>query len=114
MINEDEVARIALALPGANQSAHFDVTDFRVRNKIFCTLPRPGVAVVRIDPAEQAALIEEDPSTFSAPENAYGRNGWTTVELATVDPVQLRELITEAWRRLAPKKLLAALDTDQA
>lgn len=110
MVNADEAAGIALALPGTQQSAHFDVVDFRVRNKIFCTLPRPGVMVVRLDVAEQAALLAQDPQTFSAPDGAYGRKGWTTVALATVDQAQLQELITEAWRRLAPKKLLAELD----
>lgn len=110
MVDPEDAADIALALPAAQQSAHFDVTDFRVRNKIFCTLPRPGVMVVRIDAAEQKALIAQDPATFSAPDNTYGQNGWTTVELATVDPTQLKELITEAWRRLAPRKLLTELD----
>ncbi|MFE9655849.1 MmcQ/YjbR family DNA-binding protein [Micromonospora sp. NPDC006431] len=110
MVSPETVSSIALSLPGAHQSAHFDVTDFRVGNKIFCTLPKPGVMGMRIDVAEQAALISEDPATFSAPDNRYGQNGWTFVQLATVDPAQLRELITDAWRRLASKKLQAELD----
>jgi hypothetical protein len=110
MITDETVGQIALALPGAHQGAHFDVTDFRVGNKIFCTLPKPGRMGMRISPDEQAALISEDPQTFSAPPNKYGQAGWTFVELSTVDDQQLRELITDAWRRLAAKKLIAEFD----
>lgn len=110
MTSPDTVAEIALSLPGAQRSAHFDVTDFRVGNKIFCTLPKPGVMGMRIGVDEQAALLSEDPGTFSRPENKYGQAGWTFVSLSTVDPAQLRELITEAWRRLASRKLQAEFD----
>ncbi len=110
MISPETIAAIALALPGAEQSAHFDVTDFRVGNKIFCTLPKPGVLGLRIGVDEQAALLSEDPATFSRPENRYGLNGWTFVALATADPEQVRELISDAWRRLAPAKRRAEFD----
>lgn len=112
MPSPETVAEIALTLPGATRSAHFDVTDFRVGNKIFCTLPKPGVMGLRIGVDEQAALLSEDPETFSRPENRYGQNGWTFVALETVDPDQLRELITEAWRRLASRKLQAEFDRE--
>ena len=39
-----------------------------------------------------------------------GRYGWTSVQLSTVDGDQLAEPVTEAWRRTAPKKLVAAYD----
>jgi hypothetical protein len=32
------------------------------------------------------------------------------IRLETVDPLELRELITEAWRREAPKRLVADFD----
>lgn len=110
MSSPEIVREIALALPGAHESSHFDVTDFRVRNKIFCTLPKPGRMGLRIGADEQAALLAEDPATFTAPNNKWGQQGWTIVDLGTVDPQQLRELITDAWRRLASKQQKAELD----
>ena len=41
-----------------------------------------------------------------------GRYGWTSIQLSTVDADELGELITEAWRRTAPKKLVAAYDAN--
>ena len=58
---------------------------------------------------DQAELIAADPETFSVA--AYtGRYGWVRVNLSTVDPGELRELIVEAWRRTAPKRAVAAYD----
>ncbi|HEU4423523.1 MAG TPA: MmcQ/YjbR family DNA-binding protein, partial [Pilimelia sp.] len=64
---------------------------------------------LRLTPQEQAAVLAEDPETFSA-KGHWGRLGWTFVNLPTVDPEQLRELITEAWRGKAPKRLVAEFD----
>jgi hypothetical protein len=110
MVSVDEAREIALSLPGAEQSSHFETVDFRVRNKIFCTLPGGGRMTVRMTPEEQAELMAESPQTFTAPPNQWGRQGWTFVHLAETDAEQLRELVTDAWRRLAPKKLLAEFD----
>ena len=38
-----------------------------------------------------------------------GRFGWIEVQLSNVDEAELRELLTEAWRRTAPKKLIKEL-----
>jgi hypothetical protein len=68
-------------------------------------------ASVKATRQEQAALIAADPDTFGVP--AYvGRHGWVTVRLATVDPQELGELLVEAWRMTAPKRLVAAYDAD--
>jgi hypothetical protein len=112
MVGVDEALQIALSLPGAERSSHFDTIDVRVRNKIFCTLPGDGRMTVRMTPEEQAELMTESPQTFSAPPNYWGRQGWTFVRLDEADAEQLREVITDAWRRLAPKKLLAEFDAD--
>jgi hypothetical protein len=58
---------------------------------------------------EQAALIAADPETFSVPRYV-GLHGWVAVDLARVDPGELRDLIIEAWRLTAPKRLLKSYD----
>lgn len=68
---------------------------------------------LRLDPAEQAALLATAPQTFAAAAGAWGRQGWTIVQLATADAEELRELVIEAWRYRAPKRMLAAYDAAQ-
>ena len=62
---------------------------------------------------EQAELIAMAPETYSIA--AYvGRFGWVSVRLATVDKAELRDLIIEAWRRTAPKKLVTTFDATRS
>ncbi|WP_018833579.1 MmcQ/YjbR family DNA-binding protein [Salinispora tropica] len=111
MISEDDVRQRALTLPEAHASAHFDNADLRVRNKIFASFPAgAGTVMLRLSPQDQAELLAEDPATFSAPDNHWGRQGWTSARLDRVDPVQLGELLTEAWRLRAPRRLVTAFD----
>lgn len=111
MISEDEARQLALELPEAQASAHFENADVRVRNKIFASFPPGADAVMlRLDPREQAELLAEDPAVFSAPDNHWGRQGWTSARLDRIDPPVLAELLTEAWRRRAPKRLVTAFD----
>ena len=110
MVTADEARALALSLPGAEERSHVGTADFRVRGKIFATLPRPDRMVVRIEPASQAVLLAAEPGTFALAAGAWGLKGWTVVSLNTVDSDVLRDLVTDSWRRLAPKRLAAAYD----
>lgn len=114
MVTEDEARALALALPEASESAHFENVDFRIRNKIFASFPGVDTMGLRLTPEHQSVLVAEDPEVFRAPPNYWGRQGWTMVTLSKADPDQLADLLADAWRRLAPKKLIAAYDADQA
>jgi hypothetical protein len=111
MTSFDDVRRIALALPEAEERLTWetDIT-FRVRDKIFA-IGGEGADRVSIKAGleTQAELIELDPATFA--KSAYvGRFGWITVDLDRVDLELLTSLLREAWRRSAPKRLAAELE----
>ena len=106
-----DVRRLALGLPETEERLTWetDIT-FRVRDKIFA-IGGEGADRVSIKAGleTQAELIEMDPQTFA--KSAYvGRFGWVTVDLARVDPALLENLLREAWRRTAPKRLAATLE----
>src|SRR5256885_7406317 len=102
---------MALALPATTEVVAWesDLT-WRVRDKIFVIAgPDSPRVTVRTSKEEQQELIASDPQTYQSA--AYvGRYGWTSIQLSTVDVDELGELITDAWRRTAPKKLVAAYD----
>lgn len=104
----DEVRALALALPEAEERETWDEATFRVRDKIFLTMgPSGETASVKAAALDQSALVDRDPATFAiAPYT--GRFGWVSVQLARVDPDEMADLILEAWRRTAPKRLVAA------
>lgn len=106
MAKPADVRRIALSMPEAEEKQHMGTTDFRVRNKIFATLPAGDRAVIKVSPADQTALLQMDPKAFSL--NAWSHQGWTNVHLAKIGAGALRGLIENAWRHVAPKRLVAA------
>ncbi len=104
------VRRLALALPGTTEEPHHDMTSFRVAGKIFATMPPEGGRVhVFVDDDEVTASCAEHPDAVEELWWGSTRRG-CRVLLPKATPTLLRELLTEAWRRRAPKKLLAAGD----
>jgi hypothetical protein len=55
---------------------------------------------------DQSGLVEMDPRTF-APSAYTGRYGWVRVRLAGVGSDMARQLVTNAWKRSAPRRLVA-------
>ena len=111
MTTFDDVRRIALALPEAEERLTWEVDiTFRVRDKIFAMGGPDGThASIKASIDRQADLIALDSETF-APSAYVGRFGWVTVDLARVDEPLLEDLLREAWLRTAPRKLAAALE----
>jgi hypothetical protein len=113
MITAEELRRVVLSLPEAEERETWGHPTFRVRDRMFAALSDDGrLASVKATREEQAALIAAAPETFGVP--AYvGRHGWVSIQLATVDPAELGELMVEAWRQTAPRRLVAAYDADR-
>ena len=102
MITADELRQVALSLPEAEKRETWGHPTFRVRDKLFATMSDDGhQAGVKTTRQEQSALIAADPGTFRIPDSV-GRHGRVSVQLATADPAELRELLIEAWRQTAP------------
>ena len=112
MVTAEEFRDLVSALPEATERETWGHPTFRVRDKMFATLSDDGrSATVKATLQEQAALVAAAPATFDVP--AYvGRHGWVGMQLATVDPTELRELLVEAWRQTAPKRLVSTYDAD--
>lgn len=105
----DEVRALALVLPEAEERETWGEATFRVRDKIFLMMgPSGESASVKALAFDQAALVDRDPATFSVAPYT-GRFGWVLVQLARVDAAEMADLIREAWRRTAPKRLAATL-----
>ncbi len=60
----------------------------------------------------QAMLIKASPEKFFRPPYV-GVRGWFGIELDRVSDEELASHILEAWRLIAPKRLLALLETSE-
>ena len=95
--------KLALALPGAVESAHMDHPDFRVAGKIFATLGYPdnGHGMVKLTPEQQTEFIEKQPGTFAPCQGAWGQRGATSVHLASVTKSVLEDALAAALQNTA-------------
>jgi hypothetical protein len=97
--------RLALGLPEAVESTHFDHPDFRFRNRIFATLGYPDQrsGMVKLTPDQQGELLCVAPEVFRPAAGAWGRSGSTLVLLSAITAVALRPILRSAWENVAAK-----------
>lgn len=112
MASYADAQRIVATLPEAEEVyvAEWGHPTFRVRGKMFASgAPESSTMSVKASKEDQAELIAARPEAFAVA--AYvGRYGWVRLRLTEVDAGELAELLSEAWRRTAPKRLVAAYD----
>lgn len=115
MIDFAEVRALATALPETTeQLAWEDETTWRVRDKIFAMgTAESGTVALKATREDQAELVASRPGIFAV-SPYVGRYGWVSVTLAEVDPGEFAELLVDSWRLIAPKRLVAAYDSDNA
>src|SRR5580765_2218573 len=103
----DTVRRFALSLPETTEEPHFEKSSFRVRGKIFATVPPDGHHLhVHVDPAERAALVEGQPGTYEPiGRGAKPASDWVRVDLDRAHAREVKELLQDAWLLKAPKRL---------
>jgi hypothetical protein len=124
MADQDDVRRIAMALPEVRESE--DRFAFSVLNKgkekgiawvwqervdpKKARVPQPAVLAVRVaNSVEKESLLAADEEKFFT-EPHYNGFPAILVRLAAIDPAELRELIVDAWRCQAPHALVKEYD----
>lgn len=110
MATEDDVRRIALALPETTEKPWFGSPGFRVKDKGFLRIrsEAEGALVVFVaDLGEKEALLASDQRTFFTTSHDDGYPA-VLVRLEEVDVDELAELIADAWLVKAPTRVLKA------
>lgn len=109
-----QLRRLCLSLPDVEERETWGEVTFRVRDKIFAMGSPDGDTVsIKASLDDQAALIEMDADTFAA--SAYtGRYGWVRVRLRKVGVEMMTRLVTAAWKRTAPRRVVAEFEVGAA
>jgi hypothetical protein len=104
-MNINDFRRLALSLPGSEQSSHMGSPDFRVGKRIFATLAaaKLGYGNIMITPEQQAAFVEDLPEIFIPVAGGWGRGGATHVNLAAANEDVVLGALQTAYKLRAEK-----------
>lgn len=111
----DDVVAIGKRFPGIEIGSWFGTPALKVVGKGgMCRLRTdPDALVLRvIDMGEREALLQGNPEAFFSTPH-YDGYPYVLVRLEKVDPEELAELLEEAWRIRAPKRLIAEYDASR-
>src|SRR5690349_18170487 len=106
MIDSKTVRKLALAFDDAEEMPHFEKQSLRVRKKIFVTLDtRSKLAVLKLSAVDQSVFSAYDNTAIYPIPGAWGKQGWTRVDLRKVRKDIFKDALTTAYCTVAPKKL---------
>jgi hypothetical protein len=102
---------LAATLPESGERDYLeDSTIFTFRGRGIGIVTGDGSElIVKSTRLDRDALVNSDPETYSEWWTS-GRYGWVKVRLERVDPEEAFELVVEAWRLTAPKRLVRDFD----
>jgi hypothetical protein len=110
------LTKICLALPEATREIMGKHAGFKVRKKTFAYFlddhHGDGIVCVtcKVMAGDNAALSKSNPERYFVP--AYvGPRGWVALRLdvGEIDWEEVRELVADSYRRIAPKRLAALI-----
>jgi len=96
----NDFRRIALSMPGAEESSHMGAADFRVDGRIFATLAseKDGYGNLMLTLEQQQTFIEELPEVFLPIKGGWGRMGMTHIRLAVAHEDVMTGALHTAWK----------------
>ena len=107
MVTIEQFRDIALSLPGVEEGTSYGTLAFRVGKKFLVRLREDNESLaLKIGFDLRDLLLAADPKVFFTTDH-YRGYPTVLVYLETIDAGRLRDVLTDAWRRLAPKKLVA-------
>ena len=103
------VKKLGKRLPEVEESTWWNTPSLKIRKKSFVRLREPGVIVVLVDLEEKEVLLQAEPDVFFQTPHYEGYPAML-VRLKAIEADELAEVLTESWRRVAPKRVIKAFD----
>lgn len=105
MISIDKVRKLAMGFEGVEELPHFEKTSFRIQGRIFLTLDQQGRrACLRLMPEDQDVFGLAFPEVVAPVPNAWGRQGWTFIDLQKVQTAVFEEILVAAYETVKLRK----------
>ncbi len=107
MITIEQARKAALSLPETEEKPHFDLTSFRVKNKIFATIHADkNYVMVKLSLIDQSVFCSYSKEVIFPVPGGWGKKGATFIDLKKVKRSMLIDALATAWKTVAPVKLV--------
>lgn len=105
MITLEKARQLALSFDHVVELPHFEKASFRVKKKIFATLDVSKMRmVIKLNEADQSAFSAFDNSVIYPVSGAWGKQGWTIVELDKVVNEVFEDALKVSYNLVAAKR----------
>jgi hypothetical protein len=109
MVTVEQVRAVALALPRTTEHLIHDRVKFRVGKIVYVAFSRDETVMGFGFPKEERqSLVDARPEVFHLPNESDMRFRWVQAWMAALDPLEMEELVIDAWRMVVPKRVAAA------
>jgi len=99
---------VANTLPRSYEALVADRVKFRVGRIVYLAFSRDESLMGFAFPKEEReALIASEPEKFMMPKRSDQRYNWVVVRLASIDEIEMHEIVLDAWRMVVPKRVAA-------
>ncbi len=107
MVTIAQARKTALSFPEAEEKPHFNLTSFRVKNKIFATIHADkNYMMVKLSAIDQSVFCSYNKDLIFPVPGGWGRQGATFINLKKVKKAMFLDALTTAWKTIAPAKLI--------
>ncbi|HEY1298045.1 MAG TPA: MmcQ/YjbR family DNA-binding protein [Chloroflexota bacterium] len=115
MVTVDEVRAVALPLPRSYEVFVYGRRKFRVGQIVYLAFSRDETTIGFGFPKEwRAIVVEAEPHKFMLPSESDMRFNWVHARLGALEPVEMRDLVLDAWRMCVPKRVAAEWEAREA
>jgi hypothetical protein len=112
-LTKAQLKKIALSFPQAHEKTSYGNPAYFIAKKFFTRHRSEDDSLVLIVDSidERDMMMEADPKTFFITDH-YKDYPSVLVRMGRADPKTVQGMLARRWRKIAPKKLVKALDGD--
>lgn len=105
MITPLQFQELALSFADTESAPHFDKIAFKKNKKIFASVNITAtIAMVKLTPEQQSVYVLLPNKIFYPSTGAWGKQGYTVIDLKQVTITLTKELLLLAWNNISSKK----------
>ena len=105
-ITIDDVRAVAMTLPRTTEGVVRGRIKFYIGRIVYVAFEREGIMGFAHPREWREAAIEAEPDKFVMPTGVDFKYKWLYVRMDAIDVPEMRELVTDAWSMVVPRKVI--------